>query len=284
MTESMYQKFEAKFTEEQFEGADKLFSSVPISFAPSTPEQYVSGDGAISFNIIGQKPKDPGYSDIMNENMDILLSMGGLVNRYMTSKYPKATPEKLDFNAWNRVISAIPALAAEKSVNKQWKTQVAGVKISGEFLQMIAKAIITDGASLLTDFQAYLGKMSDVTFSVQSTGQKYKVVTCAYLNYLVDNALGGYYDRGAIALKEIYFNTGFQELNGVSFKAQNILIDMQYNEAVYIVPTRRYRTGGDLNARWEKLKNKDADEAFENAENLFNAPSTPQDEIKPLLS
>lgn len=149
---------------------------------------------------------------------------------------------------------------------------------------MLAKAIITDGASLLTDFQTYLGKMSDITFSVTTQAQNYKVITCSYLNYLQPNGLGGWYDTGRVVLKEVSFKTGFQQLKGVSFKADSVQIDMSYREIETIVPTRRLRRGGDSYASWNKLVNKNVTKAFTDAENFFNGGNTPQDDITPLVS
>ena len=257
---STIQAFEAKYTEEEFTGAEEFFSSVPTSFAPVTQDQFASKDGAIQFHVIGQKPNDPAWSDVMNENMDILLDMGGLIRNYMTKKYPKANSESLDLDTWKQVTGMIPTLAPGKTVEKGFNFRQAGVKISGEFLQMLAKAIITDGASLLTDFQTYLGKMSDITFSVTTQAQNYKVLTCTYLNYLQPNGLGGWYDTGRVVLKEVSFKTGFQQLKGVSFKADSVQIDMSYREVETIVPTRRLRRGGEFLRKLEQARKQERDE------------------------
>ena len=277
---SQYEAFEAKYTDDEFKKAKKVFSAVPTSFAPATDDQFASKEGAIQFHIIGMQPTDSSWSGIMNENADILLDMGGLVHNYMVTTYPKADSKSLSLQTWKEVIDNIPTLVISRDVYKSYNFRQAGVKISGEFLQLLAKAIITEGASLLTDFQTYLGKMSDITFSVATENQNYKVITCTYLNYLKSNGVGGWYDYSALVLKEVLFKTGFQSLKGVSFKADSIQIDMSYNEVECLVPTRRLRQGGDSHSDWLELVNKNVTAQFSKAKNFFNASKTPQSQIK----
>src|SRR4029077_11049538 len=220
----------------------------------------------------------------MNENMDILLAMGGLVHGYMTRKYPVVDDQSLDIKTWRNVVNRIPCLAIGDMREKKYTDRIAGVKVSGELLEMIALAVITEGASLIKEFQAFLKKVGDATFSVQSKAQRYQAVTCSYLSYLQDNTLGGYFDWGALVLREIYFNAGFQEFNGVSVKAQAIQIDMRYNEYVNIVQLRRLRTGGDSSENWKALIKKETTKQFEDADNFFNGGDTPQDDIKPQIT
>jgi virulence factor Evf-like protein len=284
MTKSLYETFEAKLTEENFDKAGDFFSAGPTSFAPG---QIATQNGAIQFHVIGEKPNDPAFSSIMNENMDILIGMGGLVKSAMDRNYPlggNADDKALDINNWRKVIGHIPMLAPQQAKSNEYTHQVAGVKISGEFLQMLAKAAITEGASILTDFQAWLQKMGDVMFSVQSKSQQYRMVTCTYLCYLQSNGVGGWYDWASLVLREVYFKAGFQEFNGVCVKAQNISIDMRFTEYMNIVPCRFFRTGGDFHDKWKNLLNPAATKQFEEAGNYFGAPATPQDDLTPRIS
>jgi hypothetical protein len=129
------------------------------------------------------------------------MDMGGLVHNYITKKYPKVNSQSLSLQTWKQVVESIPNLAIRGAVNKGFSFSQPGVNISRQFLQMLAKATIRDGASLLTDFQTFLGKMSDIIFSVAAGNQNYKVMTCTYLNYLDQTAWAAITTRPGWCLK-----------------------------------------------------------------------------------
>jgi hypothetical protein len=289
-TTPAFMAIDAQHAQNEFDRAKGFFHATPPIFAnfasaapapTPTPDSYASDQGMVQFHLIGQKPDDPAYSALMNENMDILMGMGGLVNDYMTKTYPKVNATKLDINTWKEVTSHIPDLALGKNESKSFSDTFTGVKISGEFLMLVAKAIITEGGSLLTDFQSYLQKMGDLVFSVHTQDQTYKVLTCTYMSYLLENGVGGYYDYGAMVLREINFKSHFMDFKGVCVSAQNVVVDMQYTEYTQLVQLRRLRQGGDDHDKWTNLINPNSTAQFESASNFFNGGNTPQNQIKP---
>jgi hypothetical protein len=202
--------------EEEFVKARAFFYATPLAFgsagpSPDVPDSSIATEeGAVQFHLIGQKPNDLKYSDIMQQNADNLLALGGLVYDYIYKTYPTVDAQKLDIKTWSNVIGQLPDISFGKAVSKQYENRIVGVKVSGEFLSMIAKAIITDGASLLTDFTSYLNSIGDVIMSASNNNESYKMITCTYLSYLVDDNVGGYYDYAAIALRQITFQQHFK--------------------------------------------------------------------------
>lgn len=147
---------------------------------------------------------------------------------------------------------------------------------------MIAKAVITDGASLLTDFSAFLAAQGDVVFSAKTEGNSYKAISITYVNYLIDNNTGGYYDYGAIFARQIDFSSHFMEVKAACVKADSININMKYQEWTLQVITQKIRQGGDQHTAFQELIDAGDTEAFSRAKNLFHRPNTPQAQIKPL--
>jgi hypothetical protein len=267
--------------------AQDFFYAKPLAFgslaAPApAPDSFASNQGTVQFQLIGQKPNDAAYTGIMNENANNLLGIGGLVFDYMHKTYPSVNTQTLDINTWNNVVSNIPDLAVGKAVTKTYKNTIAGVQISGQFLSLIAKAIITDGASLLTDFTSYLNAIGDVVFSVHTTDQKYKMLACTYTNYLVSNGVGGYYDYGMITLRQIDFVEYFMELKSACASANYVNVNMSYTEIENVVQTGRIRTGGPDAAAFKELLSVNSTAQFTKAKNFFNKGAVPQNEIKPV--
>ncbi|TRL35297.1 hypothetical protein [Rhizobium straminoryzae] len=270
---------------QQYASAKQFFSPKMLKMASGAPaptdDQIANDKGTVQFHLIGQSTTDPAYSSIMNQNQDNLLAIGGLIHDYMHTKFPTIDAQKLDINTWSKVLGYIPDLSIGKSNRKVFTNRIAGVSVSGTFLQLIAQAIITDGASLLTDFSKFLEQMGNVTFSAESKSQKYKAITCTYQSYLVDNGAGGYFDYGAIVLREIDFTQNFSELRSSCSSANYINISMEYNEIVNLVQTRRIRKGGADYDNFQELVNANSTEQFKKAKNFFNGGSTPQEEITP---
>ncbi|MGE3538758.1 MAG: hypothetical protein AB7N91_15170 [Candidatus Tectimicrobiota bacterium] len=262
--------------------AAALAVSAPATGASPAPDSSIATDqGAVQFHLIGQKPDDPKYSAIMQENADNLLAMGGLVHGYMLRNYPTVTADSIDINTWLNVVSHLPAITPPDKKNKTYKNRIVGVRVSGEFLSMIAKAIITDGASLLADFTSYLNSIGDVTLSASNRSESYTVLTCTYLMYMVSDGVGGYYDYSAISLKQIKFNEYFQELKSSCISEQYVNIDLAYDEYTFLVQSRQIRQGGQLYQGFQGLVNPNATAQLQAANNFFNAPSVPQKEISP---
>lgn len=276
-------------SEEKYSRSKDFFYSTPLAFADAaapapTPDSFASDQGTVQFHLIGQKPTDSAYSDIMNENSDNLLAMGGLVFDYMHRNYPKVNAQKLDIQTWANVVANIPDLSIGKAVQKEYNNSIKGVSVSGEFLSMIASAIITEGASLLADFTSFLGAIGDVVFSVHTTSEKYKAVTATYQSYLIENGVGGYFDYGALVLRQIQFEEHFLELKAACAETKMVDVNMSYTEIVNLIQTRRIRKGGPDYKNFQDLINQNATEQFKKAKNFFNAPDTPQKDIKPTVS
>ncbi|HAG82097.1 MAG TPA: hypothetical protein DCL61_13250 [Cyanobacteria bacterium UBA12227] len=279
------EKVEREYAEESFQKAKDFFlpSIEYLTEAPDVPSQdsIASKEGSIQFHLIGHKPSDPAYDDLMNQNADILLAMGGLVYNHMQSNYREVNKSKLSINTWNEVISNLPALALGTSVNKSYNNNIAGVQVSAEFLSLVARAIITEGVSLLVDFQSFLRSMGDIVFSGETKDQEYKILTCTYQNYLVANGVGGYYDYGAIVLKEINYLQKFLELKGACTSAKFVSVSMKYAEIVTPVHTRVLRKGGALYQDFQDLVGRDSAAQLNKAKNFFNAPKVPQKDLTP---
>lgn len=280
------EELDLQHSAQTFLAARDFFHATPSLFvaaevAPPPTESWASGEGQIQFHLIGQKTDDPKYSDIMNENQDNLLSIGGLVHDYMTKTYPKVTSQKLDISTWLGVVKHVPDLAIGTNQNKTFHQEYEGVKISGQFLSLVASAVITEGASLLTDFQKWLQKVGDITFSKNTKDQTYKVTAVTYQSYLVENGAGGYYDYGSLVLRQIDFKSHFLELNGACVDVKKVVVDMAYVESVSLLQTRRIRKGGPDYARFQALVNANSTKVFKDAENFFNGGGTPQKDLTP---
>nr|WP_294516233.1 hypothetical protein [uncultured Rhodopila sp.] len=276
-------------TEKQFADARAFFHakrSTPrnraLALGAEPAAQTASDQGAVQFHLIGQAPADSKYSDIMNQNADNLLSIGGLIHGYMNANFPKIDAKTLTVETWRPALDAIPCTTVSEATIKDYHKSIAGVSISGEFLSMIAKAIITDGASLLTDFSTFLAAQGDIVFSLKTEGNSYKAISVTYVNYLIDNHAGGYYDYGAIFLRQIDFLASFMEAKAACVTAQSININMKYQEWVWKVITSKIRKGGSAYQDFQGLIDAGDTAAFSNAKNFFHKPKTPQAEIKPL--
>ena len=269
-----------------YSDAKDFYTAKPLLLANAaapapTTDSFASDQGMVQFHLIGQKTDDPKYSDIMNENQDNLLGIGGLVHDYMHTHFPTVTAQKLDITTWSNVIANIPDLAIGSATSKSYSNSIKGVSISGDFLTLIAKALITEGSSLLTDFSSYLTSMGDIVFSKKVTSESYKALTCTYQSYLLDNGAGGYYDYGAIVLRQIEFAEHFMELKAACVDAKSVQIAMNYTEIVNLVQTRRIRKGGVDYDNFQGLVNANSTAQFKKAKNFFNGGSTPQADIKP---
>lgn len=280
------QQYEAQQSTKNYDAANKFFLAKPLMLAqanaaPPSDDTIANSEGTVQFHLIGQKTTDPAYSDIMNENQDNLLGIGGLVHDYMHTHYPTIDSTKLDINTWSNVVGNIPDLAVGGQKQKSYSNKIVGTSVSGTFLSLIAKAIITDGASLLTDFQSFLNEMGNLTFSANSKAESYKALTCTYQSYLVENGAGGYFDYGAIVLRQIQFKQYFLEMKSSCASAQYVNIDMDYTEVTNLIQTRRIRKGGTDYTAFQSLLNKNSTQQFANAKNFFNGGSTPQQDIKP---
>jgi Virulence factor Evf len=276
------EKVDREYAENAYQKATDFFYSTPLELSrASGTDSIANSQGAVQFYLIGQQTNDPQWSGITNENQSNLLAMGGLVHSYMQRTYPTVNSEKLDINTWRYVIGKLPCLTVGSSQNKTYNNQLKGVSVSGEFLSLIAKAIITQGSSLLTDFNSYLQAMGNIVFSVNTSSQRYKVTSCTYQSYLISNGAGGYFDYGAIVLREIDFVENFMQLKSSCSKVDYVNINMRYTEIVSLVQTYRIRKGGPDYERFQNLINTDATNQFENANNFFNGGNKPQNDIKP---
>jgi hypothetical protein len=277
-------------SERRYGAAHDFFHATPLVSGMARSTLPASGaapsvatdQGSVQFHIIGQKPTDSKYSEIMQENCDNLLAMGGLIHGYMTRTYPKINTQTLDIESWVNVLKHLPDLCIGTAVDKTYKNRIAGVKVSGQFLSMIASAIITDGASLLTDFTSYLNSVGDVTFSASQTKETYNVLTCTFQSYLVPDGVGGYYDYSSIVLRQIDFLENFLQLKTPCFSSEYIDINMSYKEITTLVQCRRIRKSGDDYSLFQELINAEATKQFKDATNFFNGSNASQADIKPV--
>ena len=85
----------AQQAEESYSRAHGFFRTRARLTAAAAPTESIANNlGTVQFHLIGQKPTDPKYSDIMNQNADNLLAIGGLVHDYMTRTYPTVNSQK----------------------------------------------------------------------------------------------------------------------------------------------------------------------------------------------
>lgn len=217
----------------------------------------------------------------MNENQDNLLAMGGLIHDYMQTYYPIIDSQKLDINTWTNVVANIPNVSIGGQKHKSYSNRFVGISVPATFLSLLAQAIITDGASLLIDFQTFLTAMSNLTFRANGNAQQYKALTCTYQSYLLDNGAGGYYDYGAIVLRQIEFKEHFLELKSCCSSTQYVNVDIDYTEVTNLVQTRRIRKGGPDHENFRGLVNENSTAQLAKAKNFFYGGSIPQGDIKP---
>ncbi|MCA1371297.1 hypothetical protein I6F15_28675 [Bradyrhizobium sp. BRP14] len=279
-------QYEQSYSDKNYEAARAFFYAKPLvlaqeNAAPPGDDTIANDQGTVQFHLIGQKTNNPTYSGVMNENQDNLLAIGGLIHDYMHTHYPAIDSQKLGINTWTDVVANMPDGSIGRHEQKSYSNKFAGTSVSGTFLSLIAKAIITDGTSLLTNFQSFLTEMGNLTFSASGKAQQYKALTCTYQSYLLDNGAGGYYDYGAIVLRQIEFKEYFLELKSSCSSTQYVNVDMEYTEVTTIIQTRRIRKGGPDYQNFQGLVNKNSTEQFKKAKNFFNGGSTPQADLKP---
>ncbi|MEI9417767.1 hypothetical protein [Mesorhizobium sp. Cs1321R2N1] len=277
---------EKRYSEDIYKSSQAFFHASPLllsmpNAAPPTDDMIANDQGVVQFYLFGHKTRDRMYSEILNENQDNLLSIGGLVYDYMHSNYPNIDAEKLDISVWADVLNNIPNLSIGARNQKGYSKEVFGTSVSATFLSLVAQAIITDGASLLTDFECFLTAMGDIIFSASAKAQQYKALTCTYQSYLLDNGAGGYYDYGAIVLRQIEFKQNFLGLKSCCSSTQRVNVDIEYVEVVSIVQARRIRKGGPDYENFQELVNANSTSQFKRAKNFFNGGSTPQNDIRP---
>lgn len=269
------QDHEQSYPKMSYETARKYFYAKPLVLAQpdaaAPKDDTIATDlGMVQFHIFGQASDDPKWGRIMNENGDNLLAMGGLINDYMLTYYPKIDDKKLDINTWTDVVSHLPDLSIGAQKQKSYSNKVGGTSISGTFLALLANAIVSEGASLLPEFQTFLTNMGDLAFSVKREPQRYKVTTCTFQSYLVDNRAGEYFDYGAIVLRQIEFKGNFLELRSSCSSTQYFNIDMDYTEVTNLVQTRRIRKGGPDYENFQELVNENSTAQFTRSKNFFN--------------
>ncbi|WP_027146051.1 hypothetical protein [Mesorhizobium sp. WSM3626] len=277
---------EQEYSDNIYKSAREFFHARPLvrslaNAAPARDDMIANDQGTVQFHLIGQNTRDRMYSGILNENQDNLLAIGGLIYDYMHSNYPNIDTKKLDIRIWADVLSKIPNLSIGAQNQKSYSKAVFGTSVSATFLSLVAQAIITDGASLLTDFESFLTAMGDITFSTSAKAQQYRALTCTYQSYLLDNGAGGYYDYGAIVLRQIEFKENFLELKSCCSSTQQIDVDLDYTEVISVVQARRIRKGGPDYENFQQLVNANSTDQFKKAKNFFNGGSTPQHDIKP---
>ncbi|WP_026617271.1 hypothetical protein [Ensifer aridi] len=273
---------EQAFSDKDYEAARAFFYRHPLNLAAPPSEDTIANDqGTVQFHLIGQRANDPTYSGIMNENQDNLLAMGGLIHDYMQTYYPIIDSQKLDINTWTNVVANIPNVSIGGQKHKSYSNRFVGISVPATFLSLLAQAIITDGASLLIDFQTFLTAMSNLTFRANGNAQQYKALTCTYQSYLLDNGAGGYYDYGAIVLRQIEFKEHFLELKSCCSSTQYVNVDIDYTEVTNLVQTRRIRKGGPDHENFRGLVNENSTAQLAKAKNFFYGGSIPQGDIKP---
>ncbi|WP_084044616.1 hypothetical protein M728_005678 (plasmid) [Ensifer sp. WSM1721] len=279
-------KREQSYSDKNYQTARAFFYRQPLDLAqtndaPPSEHTIANDQGAVQFHFIGQRANDATYSGIMNENQDNLLAIGGLIYDYMHTHYPIIDSQRLDINTWTEVVARIPDVSIGGQQQKSYTNRLIGTSVSGTFLSLLANAIITDGASLLTDFQTFLTAMGDITFRNSGKAQRYKALTCTYQSYLLDNEAGGYYDYAAIVLRQIEFLGQFLELKASCSSTQYVNVSFEYTEVTSLVQARRIRKGGPDHENFRGLVNENSTDRFTKAKNFFNGGAMPQGDIKP---
>lgn len=279
-------RYEQSYSDENYEAARAFFYAKPLVLAethaaPPSDATIANEQGTVQFHLIGQKTNDPTYSSIMNENEDSLLAIGGLIHDYMHTHYPTIDSRILDIKTWTDVVANVPDVSIGGQKQKSYSNRLVGTSVSATFLSLLAKAIITNGASLLANFRSFLTEMGYLTFRADGNAQQYRALTCTYQSYLLDNGAGGYYDYGAIVLRQIEFKEHFLELKSACSSTQYVDVNIEYTEVTNLVQTRRIRKGGPDHENFRGLVNENSTSQFKKAKNFFNGGSSPQGDIKP---
>jgi hypothetical protein len=265
------EKVRAQEAPESYAKAKDFFYATPLLNAravapPPPPESYASDQGTIQFHLFGHKPEDAAYSDMMNQNGNNLLAIGGLVHDYMQRLYPTVNSAKLDLTTWFKVIYHIPHLTFfKKTAPPPYSLLVHRASVSGEFLGIIASAILAGDGSLLTDFNSFLRAIGSAGFS------GYKALTCTFQNYIIVRENSYWYDYGAIFLRKFEFTEMGDQMN------------IKYTEMGTLVSTRQIRHGGKNYHAFQGLVNANATEQFKSAKNFFDAGNTPQADLRPVV-
>ena len=274
--------FEARHSAARYAAATQALA---VAAPPATtPDSAIATDkGMVQYHVIAETPTSSQYAAMMQENANNLMGMGGLIHGYMTANYPTVDSQLLDINLWNTVVGHLPDVAVGPTVTKRYSNTVAGTDLAGTFLQMLAKAKVAPGAKIGTDFGTWLEAMGQLVFAAHGAGQTYKAITCSYLCYLVDNGAGGFYDYGAIVLREVDITQDFMTYKGACQSSLGIQVEVQFTEITSPVQLSRIRKGGPDFQLFQQLVNANATAAFSKAANFFDGRNTPQADLTPYV-
>ncbi|ENN88282.1 hypothetical protein RHSP_61560 [Rhizobium freirei PRF 81] len=272
----------------KYEQARTFFTNPPLMLArangePQRDDTIANAIGTVQFHLIGQKVDSSPYREIMDENRDILLALGGLVYNYIQAQYPTVDAKKLNIDTWAYVVGHLPDISTGRQQKKSYSSKIAGAAVPSTFLSLIANAHVSDGVPLQTDFSSFLTQMGDLVFSADNKPQRYKALTCTYQCYLGNNGVGGYYDYSAIVLREFEFKQNFLDLKSSCSSKKFVDVDIVYTELAHLVQTRRLRRGGADYENFQRLISRSSTEQFKKAKNFFNQGSTPQQDIQPQI-
>lgn len=238
-------------------------------------------DGAVQFHLIGQRTNDPSYSDVLQENADILMGMGGLISNYMQRTYPTVDRRLMSIDLWEQVLQQVPDLSVDPRVRKTYATRIPGTQVAGQLLGLLADASIADGAPLLGAFASYLGAFGDLAFDASAGSQSYDVMTCTFQSYLIEKGWAGAYDYAAIVVRQVKVVDGFQGLKSSCASTNPVSLNLEYTEVRALAQMARLRRGGIDHNNFQALLNAAATRELQAARNFFNGGGTPLLEIQP---
>ena len=235
----------------------------------ATDDSTGSNIDRLQFHLFGEKPSTGNYSDIVNKDMDLLLSLGGLVRQRVITEYPNGGSATLDFANLQSIILSLRQWCQEQ-VRYRWEPSesVASGEVARELLKLFAGPLAAKAVPLLPDFAEFLSKSRVAPEPVEHTGGRIdvapplvwsKTLTCTFLVYLQKNKKGEYVDTGEIALRSI------------EMSLQDAKYKYKYDEVNYLVDVKLIRKGGHDHDALQLLLQANSVQQFMSAKNFFNA-------------
>lgn len=234
----------------------------------ATSDSTGSNIDRLQFHLFGEKPSTGTYSEIVNEDMDVLLSLGGLVHQRIVAEYPTGGSSTLDFINLQSVIRSVRWCHEQDRYLWEPSESVASGQVAHELLKLFAGPLAAKAVPLLPDFAAFLAKLSVAPKPIEQTADHIgvavptgwsKTLACTFLVYLQKNRKGEYMDTGEIAVRS------------VEMSLQNAKYQYKYEEVNYLVDVSLIRKGGHDHDALQSLLQEASVQQFLSAKNFFNA-------------
>lgn len=233
------------------------------------------GDG-VQFHFFGTIRDLTTLAERVNEDMDILLSLGGLVHHYLSQNQTLnlnqdqgASGSKPGIDAWLDVLRKLPS-CDEQPVESHGRGMMQSIdELLGFFLELATGAAGNVTGSIVAAFKAFQGRMGVINPSTYETvTQSLVAITCivrAGENQAATPDAGDY-DDGEIVLRLLNIVVA----GSFSRRFSSTNYDLNCQQIRFKVDFAPLRAGGGDHDMFQDLLTTSSKEEFLSAKNFFN--------------